>query len=146
MTHNTHFNYSGGSGISGKRQHRIDRDNEFMQVYRNALSLMMDHGVANPRRAAVDFTVTHCSPRYHVSYDRAYVVVGALLRGGTVPVKESLQARMWNEIADRVRYLIDNAGIPLSHALEFVLDNCRASRYFISPDYAYHHINKTWRR
>lgn len=140
MNHYTHYNYSGDTGISGKHRSRIERDTEFMKAYRRVLDLMLEQGVPDARRAAVAFTVLHTHPRYHVSYDRAYVVVSNILNGNGNPVKPSLQACMWQEIADKVKQLCDSKQISVARATEWVLDNCRASRFFITPRYAYHHI------
>ncbi|MCF0182679.1 MAG: hypothetical protein HUK11_10600 [Muribaculaceae bacterium] len=142
MTHNTHYNYSGDTGISGKHRARIERDTEFIKAYRRVLELMIERGVPDARRAAIEFTVAHVQPRYHVSYDRAYNVVTEIIAGRGNPVKPSLQAQMWEEIAQRVRQLITSKQISIARAVEFVLEHCRASRFFITPDYAYHHIRR----
>ena len=118
-----------------KQKNRQDRDREFMAMYREALQLMIARGVKSPAREAIRFTVHNGTPRYHVSYDRAYEVVRQMM-AGRVPVRESLQRQMWQEIADRVRQLMAAGDIPLTRAVEFVLLNCRASRFFITERYA----------
>lgn len=140
MNYHTHYNYSGDTGISGKHRARINRDTEFLQSYRRVLDLMLEHRVPDARRAAVDFTIMNGHPRYYVSYDRAYVVVRSIIRNNKVPVKPSMQALMWLEIASKVKELIEREQVTLPHALQFVLDHCRASRYYITPQYAYNHI------
>lgn len=140
MNHHTHYNYAGDTGISGKHRSRMQRDTEFLKTYRRVLDLMLEKGVPDARRAAIDFTVLHSHPRYHVSYDRAIVVVSNILNGNGIPVKPSLQALMWQEIADKVKQLCSRKQISIARATEFVLAHCRASRYFITPRYAYEHI------
>lgn len=140
MKHNTHYNHTGDSGISGKHFSRLKRDNEFIEAYRQVLDLMLERGVASPRKAAIEFTVFNSRPHYHVSVERALVVVGRILSSGRNIVKPSLQALMWEEIASKVKQLVDKKGVSLSCAVQFVIDNCRASRFFVSPQYAYHHI------
>ncbi len=140
MKHFNHYNYAGTTGFSGKHRARLQRDDEFIRAYRPVLDLMIEMGVPDARRAAVDFTVHHFQPRYHVSYERAYSVVCALLNGKQ-PVKPSLQAEMWMEIATRVRDLCAAApGLSIGRATQWVIDNCRASRVFVTPGYAYDHI------
>ncbi|MCQ2288247.1 MAG: hypothetical protein MJZ74_04040 [Muribaculaceae bacterium] len=143
MNHHTHYNYSGGSGISGKHRNRIKRDNEFMDYYRRVLDLMLEAGVSDARHAAVEYVTHNFRPHYHVSYDRAYLVVSSILNQGVNPVKPSNQASMWEELALMVKQLCSYGDISVPRALEFVLDNCRASQFFFTPDYAYHKINKT---
>lgn len=140
MKQHTHYNFSGDTGISGKHRARLRRDNEFLETYRQVLDLMIERGVPSPRRAAVEFTVLNSRPHYHVSIERALVVVGRMLSSGRNIVKPSLQALMWEEIASKVKQLIDCKGISLNSAVQFVIDNCRASRFFVTPQYAYHHI------
>mgnify|MGYP003308829092 CR=1 FL=1 len=141
MKQHTHYNNANGTGISGKHRSRIDRDNEFMKHYREVLDLMMEQGVPDARKAAIDFTVLNSRPHYHVSFDRAYVVVSKILNSSYHPAKPTLQTLMWNEIADKVSQLIATKRLSIARALQFVLEHCRASRFFISPQYAYFHLH-----
>lgn len=143
MRKNTHYNNDNGMGISGKHRARIMRDNEFMAAYRKVLDLMLERGVPDARRAAIDFTVMNTQPHYHVSYDRAYIVVTKILNDHQNPVQPSLQAQMWEEIAGKVQNLLACNKLSISRALQFVLEHCRASRFFITPQYAYYHIRKS---
>lgn len=141
MKYHNHYNYSGTSGISGKHRNKLNRDNEFMEMYLKVLDFMFELGVSAPRRQAVNFTIMNGKPMYHVSYDRAYIVVSKLINHHINPVKQSLQSLMWEEIADKVKDLMHKNGASLARALEFVLNNCRASRFFITPEYAYYQIH-----
>ncbi|MBQ0068142.1 MAG: hypothetical protein KBT09_00085 [Bacteroidales bacterium] len=141
MKNNSHYNYSGTSGISGKRRNKLMRDNEFMEMYLKVLDFMFEMKVSNPRRMAVNYTVLNGKPHYHVSYDRAYNVVRNLLNNNVNPVKPSLQSLMWEEIAGKVKALMVKNDVSIARAVEFVLEHCRASRFFISPEYAYFSIH-----
>lgn len=119
------------NNLNGKTENRRSRDQEFLQLYTAALKLMIDRRVRHPRKAAIAFTIHNGTPHYHVSYERAYEVVRQLL-AGKHPLRPSLQAQMWDEITDRVRKLMTDRRISIAVALDFVLQHCRASRFFIS--------------
>ena len=123
------------NNLNGKTENRRSRDQEFLQLYTAALKLMIDRRVRHPRKAAIAFTIHNGTPHYHVSYERAYEVVRQLL-AGKHPLRPSLQAQMWEEITDRVRKLMTDRRISIAVALDFVLQHCRASRFFISEAYA----------
>ncbi len=118
---------------------RQRRDHEFMAMFREALMLFIDRNDKDPRKKAIEFTIHNGKPRYYVSHERAYIVVCSILKHGKNPVKPSLQAEMWNEIAQKVRQAVDSGAPSISKAIDFVLDNCRASRFFISCNYAERH-------
>ena len=112
------------------------RDMELVKLYNETLKLMIDRGVKAPRRAALHFVIYNGHPRYYVSYKRAYDVVCQLLRYGNTPRTSSLQAQMWQELAERVQALCQGGKMSIACAVEFVLEHCRASRFFITEDYA----------
>lgn len=122
---------------SGKKKARQERDHEFLETYKATLAQLINAKVKNPKMEAVRWTIHNGAPHYHVSYERAYRVVCQILRNGKVPVKPSLQARMWHEIAQRVCSLTQQGRVSVAKALELVLLHCRASRFFISEHYAY---------
>ncbi len=122
-----------------KKEMRQRRDHEFMAMFREALMLFIDRNDKDPRKKAIEFTIHNGKPRYYVSHERAYIVVCSILKHGKNPVKPSLQAEMWNEIAQKVRQAVDSGAPSISKAIDFVLDNCRASRFFISCNYAERH-------
>ena len=123
--------------INPKKAARQERDREFMQMYRLALERFIESQVSNAKLAAIEWTIHNSSPRYYVSYERAYRVICQIIRQGKTPIKPSLQAQMWEEIAERVRQLMRGRKASVAQALEFVLEHCRASRFFITPHYAY---------
>jgi len=112
------------------------RDMEFVALYNETLRLMVDRKVEAPRRQAIQFVIHNGSPRYHVSYKRAYEVVRQLLRSGKMPTGKSLQVQMWQELAGRVDTLCNDTGMSIAGALEFVLEHCRATRFYISERHA----------
>ncbi|MBR1803647.1 MAG: hypothetical protein IJ775_01905 [Muribaculaceae bacterium] len=122
---------------SGKLAARQSRDREFLEIYNQALELFIKQGVPNPKRLAVRWAISHGAPHYHVSYERAYKVINHILHKGHNPLLPSLQACMWQEIAERVRELTESAGMSVARAVEFVLAHCRASRFFVTEHYAY---------
>lgn len=113
-----------------------ERDMELVKLYNETLKLMIDRNVKAPRRAALHFVIHNGHPRYYVSYKRAYEVVCQLLRHGKTPKGTSLQAQMWQELAERVQALCQGGKMSIACAVEFVLEHCRASRFFMTEDYA----------
>lgn len=125
------------------------RDKEFLELYRPTLDALLERGVpmSKARRAAADFTIANGHPHYHVSHERAYRCVCHLLnaddkRGNGARTyrtseeiglaKRRLRRQMWQEITQRVRTLMDK-GLSVECAIDHVLENCRASRFFLSP-------------
>ena len=125
------------------------RDKEFLALFNPTLDAFLEQGVpmCNARRAAVDFTIANGRPHYHVDMERAYRCVCRLLTAEqkkapnaltrrtcdseTLP-KSRLRRQMWYEITAHVAALRAR-GMSVEHALEHVLEHCRASRFFISP-------------
>ena len=112
------------------------RDMEFVALYNPTLQLMIERGSPAPRRQAIHFVIHNGTPRYHVSYKRAYEVVCQMLRHSRTPTASSLQAAMWHEIASRVAQLCATDGMSIARAVEFVLEHCRATRFYISEEHA----------
>ena len=126
--------------MNEKTRMRQCRDNEFMSFYQETLSAMLKKGVKGARKAAIDYTIHNCRPKFYVNYDRAYVVVCDIINKNRMPVGNPLLKAMWSEIADYVRRLIDYSGMSISAALPVVLDNCRASRFYVSENYIYRYL------
>ena len=130
------MNYTLSSGAKEQKANRTARDMEFVALYNPTLQLMVRRGVKSPRRSAIHFVITNGHPRYHVSFKRAYTMVCQLLSQSNRPLSRSLNEQMWQEIAGRVAELCRLQGVSISCAVEFVLEHCRASRFFISEQYA----------
>lgn len=120
----------------------VRRNQEFIELYRSSLAFMVHNRVRDARRRAVEFTLNYGRPHYPVSFERAYPVVCSILKKHHNPCKRPYKRMMWFEIADRVRVLVATGDISIAKALEHVLTDCRASRFFIEPNYAYHLVLK----
>ena len=123
------------------------RDREFMALYHPTLDLMLKRGVPHATTAAAAFTIAHGNPHYHVDYENAYRRVCRRLNAsekasnnartfeGDDLAEGRLRRLMWDEITDRVRVLRQQ-GLSVESALMHVLQHCRASRFFITPQTA----------
>ena len=127
----------------------LKRDKEFLALFNPTLDAFLDKGLpqAKARRAAVEFTINNGHPHYHVDMERAYRCVCHLLAAEQKKAsnartfrsvddkafpKNRLRRQMWYEITARVMALKEQ-GLSVERALEHVLENCRASRFFIAP-------------
>lgn len=119
---------------------RNARDEEFMRLYRAALAQFIKCRSPQPKRDAVRWVISNGHPLYHVSYERAYRVVCGILHSGKLPFRPSLQGQMWLEISQHVHNLVQHGKMSVAQAVEFVLEHCRASRFFITEQYAYNTI------
>ena len=126
--------------INGKTHARQARDRELLTMFNNVLDEMLSAGVPNAWDAALRFTISHGTPHYHVSFDRAYRVVSAIVLHGDCPLQENNHREMWREIAERVSALMAVGGLSVARSVDIVLRECRASRFFISEPYARRHI------
>lgn len=142
----------------------LQRDKEFLALYRPTLGTMIEYGVPHPQMAAAAFTIANGHPHYHVDLDIAYRRVRHMLNAEEKashnartydPVTEvglahdRLRRQMWVEITQRVRELV-RLGVSVECATEHVLTHCRASRFFITPSTALTKIctqarTRTWR-
>ncbi|HAP51054.1 MAG TPA: hypothetical protein DCQ56_07555 [Porphyromonadaceae bacterium] len=115
---------------------RAERDREFQELFDEIYDLMERRKVRHARREAIRFTLANGKPRYHVSYDRASIVVPKILKNSKMPFQRPMPALMWAEIAQKVRQVMCGGKMSMAAAIEFVLTNCRASRFFITEHYA----------
>ncbi len=123
--------------VAARKANTARRDSEFLDFYNKVLGFMIENKSPRPGRHAAEWALMNGSPRYHVSYDRCMRVVQQLLRQPAMPMASSTVQGMYCEIAQRVRELMQCTGCSVSSALSFVLENCRASRYWLKPSYAY---------
>ena len=125
------------------------RDKEFLALYQPTLDLLQAQGLSagKARRAAVEFTIAHGHPHYHVDHERAYRIVCHLLNADQKKghgartyrtseemglAKSRLRRQMWLEITQQV-LILQSQGMSVERAIDHVLEHCRASRFFISP-------------
>ncbi len=125
---------------------RERRDEEFLALYKETLAIMLEGHVSNARSAAIGFTLRNGRPHYHVSFDRGYPVVCALLKHHKHMVNSPLRQQMWEEIATKVKEIIDHNRISIAKALDFVLRHCRASRFYMSESYAWRYVYEAGKR
>lgn len=125
--------------MNSKKEMRLKRDSELLDLFQEALMAFIGHNTKDPRKKTLEFALANGHPHYYVSHSRAYPVVCSIIRRGVNPVKMPDQSQMWDEIAAKVRQAMDSGVPSINKALEFVLQNCRASRFFISYPYARRH-------
>ncbi len=126
--------------MNTKQHNRQLRDEEFLTLYHEAHNFLIEQGVKDARRQAIKFTIYHGHPRYNVSFDRAYPVICALIAQDKWLVAGALRREMWLDIASHVKAIINQQDISIAKALDFVLLNCRASRFYISEAYAWRNV------
>ncbi len=115
---------------------RSRRDREFVEMFTDVLHEFIRNGIKAPFTGAVRFTLLNGKPHYHVSYERAYRIVCRILAGRTLQLVNPVLIAMWHEIAGKVREIIGDGQCSINRALEIVLLNCRASRFFLTEKYA----------
>ena len=125
---------------------RAERDREFQELFDETYDLMVRRKVKHARREAIRFTLANGKPRYHVSYERASIVVPKILKNGKMPLRCPMPAMMWSEIAQKVQQMMCGGKMSMAAAIEFVLENCRASRFFITEHYAFARFRPSSRR
>lgn len=130
--------------MNAKTVNREQRDHELLQAYQATLELLVATNSESAKREALRFALRNGHPHYCVSYSHAYRLVCALMSGSTARfrVKGKLRQAMWHEIAGRVRQLTERNSMSRAKALDFVLQNCLASRFFITDAYAHNHLSK----
>lgn len=123
---------------SESAQRRDERDRELTELYCEIYDNLRTSRVKNLRRVALGIAVTTGSPRYHVGFDRAYVVVQHLLRDlNSITFKSSLIRDLWLDITTKVQRLMREGKLSIAQSLEIVLEQCRASRFYLTEDHAW---------
>lgn len=123
---------------SESAQRRAERDRELTLLYCEIYDSLRASRVKNMRRVALTMALASGSPRYHVGFDRAYIVVAQLLRDrGAIAFKSSYIRDMWLEITARVERLMQECRLSIAQAVELILEQCRASRFFLAPEHAW---------
>lgn len=122
------------------------RDESLMHDYRRNLMRAMRSDGPIDRDAVIRQTLTESRPRYYLNFDQSYYVICRLHNKGVTGRRLSLKQQMWREIYSKTIAEAEMNGIPLSAALARVLSAGRASRYFISEQYATKYIAGVQRR
>ena len=124
-----------------KRELTAMRDAELLRDYREKLAEMMRSGKEINRREVVREVIASGKPRYYLKFEQAYNVITHIHSHGVTGRKLSLKQQMWMEIYEKVQQEIAaHEGLVLHEALARVLYSGRASRYYISLNYAYRYI------
>lgn len=123
---------------SESAQRRDERDHELTLLYCEIYDNLRKHRVKNLRRVALSIALATGTPRYHVGFDRAYVVVPRLLHNDpAMAFKSNVNRLMWLDLTAKVKRLMDEGKMSIATALEIVLEQCRASRFFLNEDHAW---------
>lgn len=72
------------------------------------------------------------APAYYVTYEYALRVI-RVLRHGRMGMRRDRRREMFEEINNKVSVIENLTGSSLPAALDYVLKNCPASQFFISP-------------
>ncbi len=123
-----------------KRLTRL-RNRELLRDYRKALKDAYKNNPEINRRDIVRRVLLDGKPRYYVDFDHAYNVIMHINSKSHVSKKTRLKQAMWLEIYHKVKAEQEKRpSLSLSCALARVLASERASRYFISENYAYKYL------
>ena len=108
------------------------RNKELVEMFLEAYNLMRRKKMPNAKAKAIHWVVYNGRPRYHVGYIRTHVALCVMAQGGK-PCKEGTSTyAMWQELAARVSAMQHALGISRTKAIYYVLEHCRASRFFIT--------------
>ena len=119
---------------------------ELLRDYRRRLSAAMESGEEINRMKIIEEVLATGRPRYYLQFSQAYNVMARINHRGITGRKLSLKNAMWLEIYEKVQAMMaENEGMPMHVALTRVLGEGRASRYFITPRYAYRYIYEVQR-
>ena len=106
----------------------------------------MESGEEINRMKIIEEVLATGRPRYYLQFSQAYNVMARINHRGITGRKLSLKNAMWLEIYEKVQAMMaENEGMPMHVALTRVLGEGRASRYFITPRYAYRYIYEVQR-
>ena len=132
---------------SESAQRRDTRDRELTELYCEIYDNLRQRRVKNLRRVALNIALTTGAPPYHVGYDRACVVVSHLLRDDTgFSLKSTVNQEMWADLTAKVKCLMSSGKMSMSQAVTLVLEQCRASRFFLTEQHAWVIIKRTLSR
>jgi hypothetical protein len=124
--------------MSESAQRRDERDRELTELYCEIYDRLRERRVKNLRLVALNIALASGNPRYHVGYERASTVIPMLLREDPrITFKSSVIREMWLDITDKVRRLVSEGKLSMSQAIDIVLEQCRASRFFLTPEHAW---------
>ena len=114
------------------------RNKELIESYKRILRDEYARGGTIDRRRVVMRVLRESRPMFHVSYDHAYKVLSVARRRGFNHFKHPHRRQMWRELASLVHdEMHRHPRLSMGDALSRVLASCRASSFYLSPDYCY---------
>ena len=130
------------SQMAEERRHLTRlRNKELLHDYRRALCEAYNSNIIINRRELVRQVLLNGRPHYYVNFDHAYNVIMHINAKSEVTKKTQLKQAMWREIYQKVKAEQEKCpSLSLSAALSRVLATERASRYYISENYAYKYL------
>lgn len=129
--------------MSESSERRDERNRHLTELYCEIFDTIYDHKVNDKRKTSLFLALNLLSPRYNVGFDRAYVVVGCLLRDeNSIKFKSKVIKEMWLEITAKTHDLMRDGKLSIAKSLDIVLENCRASRCFMTEAHAWNMIKK----
>lgn len=132
---------------SESAQRRDMRDRQLTELYCEIYDKLRKRRVKNLRQVALNIALATGAPPYHVGFDRAYIVVPKLLeRTDSISFKSTATRGMWLDLTSKVRYIMAQDRMSIAQALSIVLEQCRASRFFLTEQHAWVIIKHTLSR
>ncbi len=123
---------------SESAQRRQERDRLLTELYCEIYDQLKPKQVKNPKRVALAIALETGTPPYHVSYERARVVVLRLLASdNSANFKSSANRDMWLDLTKKVKCLMEQGKMSAARAIAIVIEQCRASRFFLTPEHAW---------
>lgn len=132
---------------SESAQRRDERDRQLTELYCEIYDNLQKRRVKNLRQVALSIAISTGTPCYHVGFDRAYIVVPKLLNGDKdFDFKSNVNREMWLDLTKKVKYLITQGKMSIAKAIDIVLDQCRASQFYLTPNHAWVIIKRELKR
>ena len=123
---------------SESAQRRHERDRQLTELYCEVFDKLKAKRVKNLRQVALSIALETGTPRYHVGFDRAYAVVPKLLSGKRpINFKSNVNREMWLDLTEKVKCLMCEGKMSAAQAITIVLEQCRASRFYLTPTNAW---------
>lgn len=104
-----------------------------MRDFKHHLSGAFESGSYTTREKLIGEMLEGSTPKYDVSYDYAVRMMYAMVRDGKpCPARSGIKRAMWEEIRRHVARVLERRRCTIPQAVETVLAEQKASRYFLS--------------
>ncbi|MBR5087423.1 MAG: hypothetical protein IKS64_04580 [Muribaculaceae bacterium] len=124
-------------------QRRDERDRMLTMLYCEIYDSLNKKNVSNSRQVALELAINNGAPPYNVGFDRAYVVIPKLLRHEPVHFHSEVNKLMWLDITHKVKSIVSQGKMSIAQAIPIVLEQCKASRFFLTKQHAWVIIKRT---